>query len=155
MSMFRDFIRAFGIRWFVAMSGGLGVPLTAAGVFFEPIVVKAVFFVTAIFCAVFSSFWVWKVEHEARIKAEKQIAADFSDARQSSVDSKMNNLPLEAKRELHRVITAEIEVRQLSVGMRSALEEVGFVNPAFAYTPAEFNEQHRPFIERWFKRNQL
>jgi hypothetical protein len=54
---FRDFIRAFGVRWFVAMSGGLGVSLTAAGVYFDHIGVKVVFFVTAVFCFVFASGW--------------------------------------------------------------------------------------------------
>jgi hypothetical protein len=72
LARFRDFIRAFSVRWFVAMSGGLGVPLTAAGIFFEPVVVKIIFFVTAVFCAVFSSFWIWNVEHEARLNTESK-----------------------------------------------------------------------------------
>ena len=83
------------------------------------------------------------------------IEADFSDEKQSTVDSKMAILSPEVKHALRQVTTGEIEVRQLNDSMRSALEEVGFVNPAFAYTPAKFNEQHRPFIERWFKRNPL
>jgi hypothetical protein len=102
-----------------------------------------------------SPYCTWKEERESRIKTEKQIVADFSDERQSSVNSKMVNIPLEAKRELRRIITAEIEVRQLNNDVRYALEEIGFITPAFAYTPAEFNEQHRPFIERWFRQNPL
>ena len=152
LSWVRDFIRAFGVRWFVAMSGGLGVPLTAAGVFFEPIVVKVVFFVTAVFCFVFSSFWIWKVEHEARLKAE-DIVADFSGEKQSNVNSKMDAIPLEARRELYRIITGEIGIHQLNVYMRYQLEKVGFVKPADAYEPVKFTEQYRPFIEQWFKRN--
>ena len=80
---------------------------------------------------------------------------DFSDEKQSTVDSKLAALPLEVRRELYRIITGEIEVHQLNNNMRDHLEKVGFVNPAFAYTPAEFNEHHRPFIERWFRRNPL
>jgi len=56
---------------------------------------------------------------------------------------------------LYRVITGEVEVPQLSVDVRYELGKVGFVKPAFGHTPDEFNEQHRPFIEQWFKLNPL
>jgi phosphate/sulfate permease len=101
-----------------------------------------------------SPFRVWKKEREARLKVEADSGqADLSDQKQSNVNSKLTNLPLEVKRALFRVVTGEIEVHQLNVEIRSALEKVGFVNPAVAYDPAKFNEQHRTFIERWFKRN--
>ena len=68
---------------------------------------------------------------------------------------KLINLPPEAKCALYRVITGEVEVPQLSVDVRYELGKVGFVKPAFGHTPDEFNEQHRPFIEQWFKLNPL
>jgi len=80
---------------------------------------------------------------------------DFSDERQSNVNFKLTNLPPEAKCALYRVITGEVEVPQLSVDVRYELGKVGFVKPAFGHTPDEFNEQHRPFIEQWFKLNPL
>jgi hypothetical protein len=71
---FLSFIRAFGVRWFVAMSGPLSVPLALAGYFAPGELAKIGLFATALFCAVFSSYWVWKVEREARNAAERKIA---------------------------------------------------------------------------------
>jgi hypothetical protein len=77
------FIRAFGVRWFIAMSGGLGVPLTVASYFVAGDVAKVILFLTGVGCAVFSSFWVWAVEHEARQKAEAIVFHPFIDIGQS------------------------------------------------------------------------
>jgi len=69
----QDFIRSFGINWFVAMSGGLGVPLTVSSYFIDSSVGKAVLFLTGIVCAIFASYWVWRVERTARLNAEAKI----------------------------------------------------------------------------------
>jgi hypothetical protein len=68
-----SYIRAFGVRWFVAMSGGLGVPLTIASYFVAPDAAKVILFLTGVVCIIFSSYWIWKVEREARIKAEELV----------------------------------------------------------------------------------
>jgi hypothetical protein len=94
----------------------------------------------------------WEVERKALITAESE---PLSDEKQSVVNSKLITLPLEVRRALYCVTTGETEVDQLNVNMKLELEKVGFVTPAFAYTPAKFNEKHRPFIERWFRRNPL
>jgi hypothetical protein len=68
-----SYLRAFGIRWFVAMSGPLSVPLAALAYYIQNDAAKIVLFVTAIFCAIFSSYWIWKVEREARTLAEAKL----------------------------------------------------------------------------------
>ena len=85
------FVRAFGVRWFVAMSGGLGVPLTVASYFVAGDVAKAILFLTGVGCAVFSSFWVWASEHEAREKADAIVFYPFIDIGQTFVFSKQPN----------------------------------------------------------------
>jgi hypothetical protein len=147
--MFRDFIRAFGVRWFVAMSGGLGVPLTAAGVFYGPTVVKVVFFVTAIFCAVFSSFWVWRVEHEARIKAEN-LGGDPK--LRMNIDSKMKAVSSASKSELYRLANGSIGLHQLDNAVQIELGEANLLTPKYAHDPAKFNE-HWPLIKQWLEQN--
>lgn len=95
-------------------------------------------------------YWIWR---EQREQITNLIRTDFSDKKQSNVNSKMDDLPIEAKSELYRVITAAIQVHQLDSGIRSELERVGFVIPGYNYSFPEFIEEHRPFIEQWFKRN--
>jgi len=82
-----DFVRAFGVRWFVAMSGGLGVPLTVFSYFVAGDIAKFILFLTGVGCAVFSSYWVWAVEHEARLKAEALVYHPFIDIEQSFIFS--------------------------------------------------------------------
>jgi len=143
--MFRDFIRAFGVRWFVAMSGCLGVPLTAAGVFCEATVVKIVFFITAVFCAGFSSFWIWKVEHEARIKAESMVASMDSKLRMN-INSKIAALSATAKSELSRLADGSIGLHQLSNSAELELGNASLVIPKYAHDPVKFTE-HWPLIK--------
>lgn len=68
-----SYIRAFGVRWFVTMSGPLSVPLAVIAYFVQNDAAKVILFTTALLCGVFASYWVWKVEREARIKAENEI----------------------------------------------------------------------------------
>ena len=82
---FRNFIRAFGVRWFVAMSGGLGVPLTVASFFLSGDAAKIILFVTGVACAIFSSYWVWNEEHVARLKAEAIVYHPFIDIKHSQI----------------------------------------------------------------------
>jgi len=82
-----DFVRAFGVRWFVAMSGGLGVPLTVFSYFVAGDIAKFILFLTGVGCAVFSSYWVWAVQHEARLKAEALVYHPFIDIEQSFIFS--------------------------------------------------------------------
>jgi len=72
-SKFVSYLRAFGVRWFVAMSGPLSVPLAISGFFIQNEVAKLGLFATSLVCAIFASYWIWKVEREARIKAETEI----------------------------------------------------------------------------------
>jgi hypothetical protein len=96
-------------------------------------------------------YWMWKSD-------QKEIAtlkADFLDEERSNIHSKVAKLSPEVKRELYRVVTAEIETDQLTFTVRSELEKAGLIKPAFAYTPAEFIERYRPLIVQWFKQNPL
>ena len=68
-----SYIRAFGVRWFVTMSGPLSVPLAVIAYFVQNDAAKIILFTTALLCAVFASYWVWKVEREARIEADSKV----------------------------------------------------------------------------------
>lgn len=72
LSSLRDFIRAFGVRWFVLMSGSLGVPLTISTYFVTADVAKVLLGLTGISCFIFSLHWIWKVERDARLNAESK-----------------------------------------------------------------------------------
>lgn len=71
----RDFVRSFSVRWFVKMSGGLGVPLTISSYFVDGYAAKSILFLTGVVCAVFSSYWIWNVERISRLDAEAKIRA--------------------------------------------------------------------------------
>jgi hypothetical protein len=100
---------------------------------------------------------IWLLYRYMKRDFDRQLVVerDSSDEMRSNIYIKMEKLSPEARRELYRVVTAEIETDQLNVGMKMELERVGFIKPAFAYTPAEFIERYRPFIVQWFKRNPL
>src|ERR1700731_3348466 len=68
-----SYIRAFGVRWFVTMSGPLSVPLAVIAYFVQNDAAKIILFTTALLCGIFASYWVWKVEREARIDAESKV----------------------------------------------------------------------------------
>jgi hypothetical protein len=80
---FVDFVLAFGVRWFVAMSVLLGVPLTFESYFVSGSVAKFLFFFCGVGCLIFSSFWTWKVERQARRKAEALVLHKLIDAEHS------------------------------------------------------------------------
>jgi hypothetical protein len=61
------FLRAFGGRWFVAMSGPLTVPFTAAAVFVDNAWLKLLFGLSAATCATFTSYWLWRAERQRAI----------------------------------------------------------------------------------------
>ena len=67
----KDYIRTFFVRWSVAMSGPLSVPLACIAYFISNGAAKIGLYVLALLCAVFASFWVWRVERAARVVAEK------------------------------------------------------------------------------------
>jgi hypothetical protein len=70
---FRNFVRAFGERWFVAMSGPLSVPLTMIAFFVENKPAKIFLYVTAVGCAVFAAYWVWRVQYQRAKKLEERL----------------------------------------------------------------------------------
>jgi hypothetical protein len=74
-SSITNYLRAFVARWSVAMSGPLSVPLAIMAFFIQNDTTKTVLFFTAVICAVFSSYWIWKIEREARISAEIKLKA--------------------------------------------------------------------------------
>jgi len=69
-SSFANFCKAFTAEWFTLMSGGISVPLVIAAVYFTNPPLKIGLGLTAIVCFVSASFHIWKVEREARIRAE-------------------------------------------------------------------------------------
>lgn len=75
MPTFRNYVRAFGRSWLVAMSGPLAVPLTIAAVYVEGNWQKAGWAALAIICAVYASFSIWQTERIARNAAEAQLSA--------------------------------------------------------------------------------
>ena len=76
---FVEFVRAFGVRWFVAMSILLGVPLTFESYFVPGSAAKFLLFCCRVGCLVFASFWIWNVERQARFKAEAIVLHPFID----------------------------------------------------------------------------
>jgi hypothetical protein len=70
---FKNFIRAFGVRWFVAMSGPLSAPLAALAFWVESKTPKIGFGITAIVCAIFASYWIWRVERQRVLDFEARL----------------------------------------------------------------------------------
>jgi hypothetical protein len=63
-----SFLRAFGARWFMTMSGPLSVPLAVAAYFVPNEFARIGLFVTAALCAFFSCYWAWRIERQERIE---------------------------------------------------------------------------------------
>jgi hypothetical protein len=82
---FRDFIRTFVARWFIAMTGPLSVPLAIGGSFATQDVLRIGLFLTSISCVIFSSYWAWREERIARRKAERIVYHPFVDIAQSCI----------------------------------------------------------------------
>jgi hypothetical protein len=72
---FRNYIVAFTSRWFIAMSGPISVPAAIAAIYVENTTAKILLGLTAIVSFGFCSFWIWKIEREARNAAEAKLAA--------------------------------------------------------------------------------
>jgi hypothetical protein len=75
---FAEYLRAFTARWFILMSGPLMVPFTIAAVYVENTYAKVLLALTAIGCFIFSSYWIWRIEREARATAESKLLSDRS-----------------------------------------------------------------------------
>jgi hypothetical protein len=62
------------------MSGPLSVPAAIAAALVPNAVATLLLAATAMFCFIFSSYWVWRIEREKREEAENQLAAanDFA-----------------------------------------------------------------------------
>ena len=84
---FQAYLSAFTARWFIAMSGPLSVPAAALAFLVQSPAAKIAFGVTAIGCFVFSSYWIWRIEREARQRAENDLAAanDFAESQWGNV----------------------------------------------------------------------
>ena len=67
------FLRAFGGRWFILMSGPPTVPLAGLALFVGNTALRVLFVVLAVACGVFSAYWVWRQERIARNEAEARI----------------------------------------------------------------------------------
>ena len=73
-SGFFAFLRAFGGRWFVAMSGPLTVPFSVAALYVDSTWARALFGLLAVTCALFTAFWLWRLERERVIDLESRLA---------------------------------------------------------------------------------
>jgi hypothetical protein len=62
----RNFFRAFGARWFISMSGPTTVPFAVAAVFVPSTWQKVILVALAVLCGLLSSYWVWRIERQAR-----------------------------------------------------------------------------------------
>jgi hypothetical protein len=85
---FWSFLRAFGGRWFTAMSGPASVPFVVASLFVDPPILKVLFGVIALVCACFSSYWVWRTERIERLQIERsdsEAAAALGNLRRKGV----------------------------------------------------------------------
>jgi hypothetical protein len=69
----KNFIRAFGVRWFVFMSGPLSVPLAGLAFWVESKTAKIGFGITALVCAIFALYWVWRVERQKVVDLEARL----------------------------------------------------------------------------------
>jgi hypothetical protein len=71
---FGAFLRAFGGRWFVAMSGPATVPFAIVALFVESTWAKTLFVLLAVMCAGFASYWVWHDERQRAIRLAGQLS---------------------------------------------------------------------------------
>jgi hypothetical protein len=78
-SPFRNFVRAFGSRWFVLMSGPLGVPLVLVGAYFSTGVAQIALSITAVVGAVFAAFWVWREQFQ-KVSAQTKTIGELREA---------------------------------------------------------------------------
>jgi hypothetical protein len=86
---FLQFLRALWAQWFSAMSGPWAVPLGIAAVFVENTRARIGLAVTAILCAIFSAYWVWRTERHKVIALTEQLTPKlrcFFDERDSLCD---------------------------------------------------------------------
>src|SRR6266481_8393386 len=71
----RLFIRSVWSRWFIAISGSLGVPLTLVSFFVENSAAKIALVITAIACICFAAFFSWREEHHKWLTEKKKTDA--------------------------------------------------------------------------------
>lgn len=67
------FLRAFGGRWFVYMSGAPSVPFTLAALYVENTWAKTLFAVLAVLSAALACYWVWRREREQAISLAERV----------------------------------------------------------------------------------
>ncbi len=59
-----SFLQAIVSQWFSAMSGGLSVPLAAAGYYLASDDAKHGFYLLSLVCVIVACYWAWKKERE-------------------------------------------------------------------------------------------
>jgi hypothetical protein len=70
---FLEFLRAFGGRWFILMSGPASVPATVAAALVSSTVWRVLLACTAIVCFLFTAYWIWRIERLKRTEVEREI----------------------------------------------------------------------------------
>jgi hypothetical protein len=71
---FFEFLKAFGGRWFILMSGPASVPAAVAAAVVSNSVWRVLLACTAIACFLFTAYWIWRIERERRNEAESALA---------------------------------------------------------------------------------
>lgn len=70
---FALFVRGWGSRWFIYMSGAPSVPAAIAAVFVQSKTAQVLLIVTAIFSFVLASFFVWREQYRKTVALEETI----------------------------------------------------------------------------------
>jgi hypothetical protein len=80
--MLREFGRAITSSWATRMSGPASVPAAFASAYLSNSVAKALFGITAIGCALFTAYWVWRAQRLRVVELEQaldpRVTLDFN-----------------------------------------------------------------------------
>ena len=74
----RDYLRAFNTDWLTLMSSIPSVPLSVAALFVHPTTLRLLFGTMAVFCFVFASYRVWRIEREKNLEPGPDVVLDYS-----------------------------------------------------------------------------
>jgi hypothetical protein len=74
----REFLRALTARWFITMSGPLGVPAAAVGAFLTTGASRVAFIAAALAALVFTAYWVWRGERLQVLALQRRLEPRLS-----------------------------------------------------------------------------
>jgi hypothetical protein len=146
----RNFFQAFGSRWFILMSGPLTVPFSVAAVFVSSGWPKALLVALAISCAVFSSYWVWRMERLARNEELLRSAPLLKIVWNPRDDGYRFEFPLNGDNILFRVSVTNASRTHPLVGVQVRMESLTpRTCPCIPASLRLMNDFAQPYTERF------